>query len=165
MVWELRQLTLFIHILLAITWVGGVFFVGWGVFPAVRNMTFTRQRELLLALMQWSHKLLAAAGSGVIATGLLLGTAFGPVSSWNYIWLTQYGNIWITAFIIGSLTLLWGIFVGFRQAISVCSDETLWKRADTGDKKPLFQALTRTAIFESVEVVGFITLIVLMVSL
>ncbi|RYG74539.1 hypothetical protein EU245_02185 [Lentibacillus lipolyticus] len=165
MIWELRQLTLIIHILLAITWVGGVFFIGWGVFPAIRNMTFARQRELLLAIMQWAHKLLAAAGCGVIGTGLLLGTVFGPISSWSDIWFTRYGNLWITAFIIGSLTLLWGIFIGFRKAISVCLDDALWNQADNGDKKPLFQALTKTAMLEFGEVAGFITLIVLMVSL
>ncbi|TRM13103.1 hypothetical protein FH966_16050 [Lentibacillus cibarius] len=165
MIWELRQLTLFIHILLAITWVGGVFFIGWGVFPVVRKMAFVQQRQLLLALMQWSHKLLTAAGIGVIVTGLLLGTIFGPIENWNNIWKTSYGNIWITAFTTGSLTLLWGMFIGFRQAISVLSNVTLWEQADRGDKKTLYKALSKVAITESVEGVGFIVLIVLMVLL
>lgn len=165
MPWELRQALLFVHILLAITWVGGILFISWGVYPAVRKMIFIQQRKVLLALMQWSHKFLTGAGAGVIFTGILLGTLFGPISQWRDLWETRYGNIWLSALIIGLVTLLWGIFVGYRQSINVFSHVELWQQADSGDRKPLLKALAKVALLESVEVIGFMALIVLMVLL
>lgn len=165
MPWELRQALLFVHILLAITWVGGILFIGWGVYPAVRKMIFIQQRQVLLALMQWSHKFLTGAGAGVIITGVLLGTVFGPISQWSDLWETRYGNIWLSALIIGLVTLLWGIFVGYRQSINVFSHVELWQQADSGDRKPLLKALAKVASLESVEAIGFMALIVLMVLL
>ncbi|QKY69881.1 hypothetical protein [Lentibacillus sp. CBA3610] len=165
MPWELRQVLLVIHILLAIIWVGGILFIGWGVYPAVLQMSFIRQRQMLLALMQWSHKFLTAAGAGVILTGIMLGTVFGPISEWSDIWDTRYGNIWVSALIIGVITLIWGVFVGYKQSIKVLSHIALWQQADSGDKTPLLKALAKIALLESVEVAGFIALISLMVLL
>jgi len=163
MPWELRQAMLVVHILLAIIWAGGILFIGWGVYPAVRKMAFIQQRQLLQALMQWSHKFLTGAGAGVIATGILLGTVFGPISQWHDVIATRYGNIWIAALTIGTSTLLWGVFVGFKRFTKVLSNAELWEQADTGNKKPLFKALVNAALLESVEAAGFMALIVLMV--
>ncbi|GAA0446409.1 hypothetical protein GCM10008983_25300 [Lentibacillus halophilus] len=165
MLWDIRQIIVFLHILLAITWVGGVFFIGWGVVPAIRKEAYTDQRRFLLALMQWSHSLLTGAGGGVIATGILLGTVFGPISRWNDIWHTYFGTIWMMALVVGILTLFWGVWIGFRYSIGVLSDAALWEAADNGDTTPLFRALAKAALLESVEVAGFVTLIVLMVFL
>ncbi|WP_382399388.1 hypothetical protein [Lentibacillus salinarum] len=163
MPWELRQALLFVHIVLAIIWVGGILFIGWGAFPAVRKMTFVRQRDVLQALMQWSHKFLTGSGVGVIMSGILLGTVFGPIDQWRNLWKTRYGHIWLAALIIGAVTLLWGLFIGYRQSLKVLAHVELWQQADSGDKKPLLNDLTKVALFESVEVIGFMALIVLMV--
>ncbi|WP_209300546.1 hypothetical protein [Lentibacillus salicampi] len=165
MPWELRQTLLFVHMLLAIMWVGGILFIGWGVYPAIRKMTFVQQRHVLLTLMQWSHKFLTGTGAGVIITGVMLGTIFGPLSQWSDLWDSRYGNIWLAAFIIGTVTLLWGIFVGYQQSISTFSKIDLWMQADAGDKKPLLKSLVKVALLESVEAIGFIALIILMISL
>lgn len=163
--WEVRQLILGVHIFLAIIWVGGIFFIGWGVYPAIRKMTFTLQRQFFLALMNWSHRILTAAGAGVIVTGIILGTLAGPIKQWKDIWLTSYGNIWLTALIIALFTLLWGVFVDYKQSMKVFSDVTLWEGADTGNTKPLKKALTITVLLESVEISGFVALIICMISL
>ncbi len=165
MPWEIRQIILGIHIFLAISWVGGVFFIGWGVFPSVRKLAFAQQRQFFLALMSWSHGILTTAGAGVILTGIILGTVAGPIDQWNDIWHTRYGMIWFTALIIALFTLLWGVFVGYRQSIKVFSNVTLWESADSGNAKPLKKALTTTVLLESVEVSGFVALIICMVLL
>ncbi|SDQ26525.1 hypothetical protein [Virgibacillus salinus] len=165
MPWEVRQIILGIHIFLAINWIGGVMFIGWGVFPSVRNMAFAQQRKFFLALIQWSHRFLTAAGTGVILTGIVLGTIGGPIKNLDDIWHTSYGNIWLTALLIALITLLWGVFIGYRQSIKVFSDVALWETADSGDKKPLSNALRITILLESVEVSGFIALIICMVLL
>src|SRR5699024_12871696 len=45
MLWEVRQILLIVHILLAIIWVGGVLVVGWGVFPAARTLMYIDKRD------------------------------------------------------------------------------------------------------------------------
>lgn len=167
MPWEVRQILLMVHILLAIIWVGGVLFVGWGVFPAARTLTYKVQREFFHALMKWTHWLFTLAGTGVIATGTLLGTVGGPIKTWNDIWQTTYGHIWATAFIVATFTLLWGITFGYKQSMKVFSEEErwIWKMAANGDKHPLNQSMLKIVVIEGVEAIGFIILIALMVML
>lgn len=38
MYWAIYQIVLGIHILLGIAWVGGILFVGWGVFPVAKKL-------------------------------------------------------------------------------------------------------------------------------
>src|SRR5699024_4507348 len=149
---ELRQILLSIHILLAIVWVGGVLFIGWGVYPASRKLAPQQQRIFLKSLMEWTHRLLTLAGIGVITTGILLGTAAGPLQSFHDIWHTTYGNIWVSALIISLLTLAWGIFVGYRHSLKVLGNDSLWMHAENGNHQPLTKAMLITAAVESVEV-------------
>ncbi|MFC4557468.1 hypothetical protein ACFO3D_04510 [Virgibacillus kekensis] len=165
MPWEMRQIILGIHIFLAIIWVGGVLFIGWGVYPALRKMAYAKQREFFLALIQWSHNFLTAAGTGVIATGIVLGTLAGPINQWADLWTTRYGNLWLAALVIALLTLGWGVFIGYRQSVKVFSNISIWELADSGETKPLSKALGTTIAIESVEVGGFIALLVVMILL
>ncbi|WP_458415117.1 hypothetical protein ACNQFZ_10065 [Schinkia sp. CFF1] len=165
MTWMLHQIILGLHIILAIIWVGGLLFIGWGVFPAIRHLKFVDQRQFLLALMKWSHWLFSLAGFGVILTGVILGTALGPIHHWEDIWNSLYGNLWITALIVASFSLTWGIFVGYKSFLKILTDENLWILADRNMKEPLYQALVILFLVESVEPVGFGVLLILMVLL
>lgn len=165
MTWQIHQILLTLHILLAITWVGGILFTGWGGYPASKSLPLAERRLFLHALMKWTHKLFTLAGIGVIATGILLGTVVGPIKNWHDIWYTTYGNIWVTALIVAIFTLAWGIFIGYRQSNHVFSNNDIWEAAENGDSKPLQKAMTKTVAIESVEVAGFMVLIVFMVML
>jgi uncharacterized membrane protein len=160
----MRELILVIHIFLAIIWAGGIMFIGWGVFPATLKLSLAKQRFFLISLMKNTHHLFTLAGAFVIITGILLGTVFGPIKTWDFLWNTTYGHIFIAAFIIGIITLLWGIVVGYREMMIIFHDEFLWKEAENGNKKPLIFQLIRLAALESVEAIGFVTLIFLMVA-
>src|SRR5699024_7713515 len=149
---------------MAISWVGSVLFVGWGVFPATKTLPVRARQTFLLALMRRSHLPFSLAGLGVIITGVLLGTIFGPVHHWHDIWQTRYGRIWVSALIIALITLFWGVFIGFRRSIKVLSNPVLWKTAEAGYEGPLKQALFTVAATESVEIIGFMILIGLMIS-
>ncbi|MFS8630402.1 MAG: hypothetical protein LOD92_04450, partial [Bacillales bacterium] len=52
MSWGLHSFLLGCHILLAAIWVGGVLFIGWGVYPVVKKMPPSRQQAFLHALMK-----------------------------------------------------------------------------------------------------------------
>lgn len=165
MAWVVHQILLVIHIFLAIVWVGGILFIAWGVYPATKKLAVKERRRFLRSLMQWTHWLFTLAGIGVITTGILLGTVAGPIHHWRYVWGTSYGNIWFTALIIATFTLLWGAFVGYKQSMKVFSNDSLWERAEAKDSTSLTKAMLITAVVESVEVIGFFALIICMVLL
>lgn len=160
----IRQFLLFLHILLAMTWVGGIMFVGWGVFPATRTFSFSIQRKLLISIMKWAHPILFITGALVITTGVLLGTVFGPLKSWETIVTTHYGQIWLLALCIGIVTLLWGTFIGYFQMMRLFKTDFYWVEADRGNPSVLYRQLIRLTAFESVEVIGFMVLLFLMTS-
>ncbi|WP_411843885.1 hypothetical protein [Salinicoccus sp. HZC-1] len=163
--WTIYQTVLWIHIFLAINWVGGLLFVGWGVFPAVRFLALRDMRRMLRAVMGHSHYLFTSAGAGVILTGTLLGTWLGPVKSFDAVWQTTYGILWFAALIIGVLTLLWGTFIGYPHAMRVLSEDSLWEAAEVGNRGPLNRSLIILALVESVEGFGFVVLLTLMIML
>lgn len=154
---------LFIHILFAMIWVGGILFVGWGLFPATKKFGFVMQRKILLAVMKWAHPFLIAAGLLVIVTGILLGVVFAPLTNWDIILESSYGRKWLTALGVGVFTLFWGTFVGFLQMKRLFQTDFYWIEAEKGKGMPLYKELFRLAILESVEVAGFLVLLYIMV--
>lgn len=160
----IREILLVIHIFLACIWVGGILFVGWGVYPAAAKMELHVQRRFLLTLMNHVHHLFTLAGFGVILSGILLGTVFGPIHSIDMLWHTAYGKTWLAALITGSITLFWGVCIGYQEMKLIFTDIFLWQEAANGNKKPLYRELIRLAALESVEAIGFTVLIILMVT-
>lgn len=161
----LRQIILIIHILLASIWVGGVLFIGWGVFPsALKSLSLKSQRHFFLKLMAWAHPIFTGLGSGVILTGILLGTLVGPIHNLHDVVGTMYGRIWLTALLIAVFTLVWGATIAYRSFVNVFSDESIWQLAGKGDKRMLNRSFLKITVIESIEVFGFIMLILLMIS-
>ncbi|MGM8364832.1 hypothetical protein ACLIBG_05035 [Virgibacillus sp. W0181] len=165
MLLTMRQIVLTIHILLGIAWFGGILFVGWGVYPVVKKMAILEQQYFLTALMKGTHKLFALAGAGVILTGISLGTIFGPIKQWEVLFNSTYGSLFLLAIIIGTLSLLWGVFVGHKQTMKMLLNDPIWNYAAKGETKPLNQAMRNITILTSVEVMGLTTLIIIMVLL
>jgi|HigsolmetaAR206D_1030411.scaffolds.fasta_scaffold02358_6 putative copper export protein len=162
---RLHPLFLFFHILFAIVWVGGLFFIGWSAVSAYKHMPYKEQRLLLRRLMKWFHLPLLCAGIGVIVTGILLGTLSGPIRDWKSIWHSTFGHLWATAFITGALSLTWGAWIGYRHALKLLGNEPLWANADHGAKKTLHKALLRLLLIEAIEPAGILVLIIIMVFL
>ena len=165
MIWQMHQLLLVCHIFLAITWVGGILFIGWGVYPASQALAPRTRQTFLYTLMKKTHHLFSLAGLGVILTGIVLGTFLGPLRNWHIILHTTYGHIWLTALIIASFTLLWGVCVGYRQSMRLFNNDALWQAAERGNPRALQKAMKQTVVLESVEVLGFIVIIICMVLL
>ncbi|WPZ18350.1 hypothetical protein UM396_17685 [Geobacillus subterraneus] len=57
------------------------------------------------------------------------------------------------------------MFVGYRKAMTVFSNEYLWRQANGGDDAPLKKAMTSIIAVQSVEAAGFVVLIVCMLLL
>jgi copper resistance protein D len=165
MAWTVHEILLGMHIFLAVIWVGGIFFIGWGIYPVAKTMPTSQQQLFFRSLMRWTHWPLTLAGSGVIITGILLGTVAGPIRHWHDLWNTTYGHIWLAALLIGIATLVWGVFVGYRQAMNIFTDDSLWQQAESGDTAPLAKAMATIVAVESVEAIGFVALIICMLLL
>lgn len=161
----MRQILLVIHIFLGIIWVGGILFVGWGVYPTVRKLKVSDQRTFLMSLMDWTHRLFTLVGLAVILTGILLATAFGPIKEWSYLCTTTYGSIFLAALIIGIATLSWGTLVAHKYTKKVLNDQSIWNMAVQGSPTLLNRDMFKVTLVTSVEVIGFIALIYLMVLL
>ncbi|RNF40348.1 hypothetical protein [Planococcus salinus] len=164
MFWIVHQIVLSVHILLGITWVGGILFVGWGVFPAAEKLDYISRQRFLISLMQGVHHLFTLVGSGVIVTGVLLGTVLGPVRQLDSMFHSAYGHNLLMAFTVGVLTLLWGVFVSYRFSMKVLTHQTLWRMAENGYPRLLKNAMRSVAIVSGVEVLGFLGLVAIMLS-
>lgn len=162
---DTRQIILLTHILLGIVWVGGILFVGWGVYPVVKKLKISEQRMFLTEMMKHTHYLFSLAGAGVIATGVSLGTIFGPIKTWDALFSTTYGRLFSTAFIVGIVTLIWGIFISYPTTMRMLQNNFIWKNAEFGKWQSLQREMMKVTFVTGIEVVGFIVLLTLMVLL
>lgn len=135
-----------------------------GVFPAIKKIPLPEQRSFLTALMKHTHKLFTVVGIIVIMTGFLLGTVYGPMKSFNHMITTPYGQKFLTAFIIGIFTLVWGVVYGYRQTMKLLLDDFIREEALKGRKELLNKSFLQITLFEVVEVTGFLVLLYIMIS-
>lgn len=159
----IRDLILLAHILLGITWLGGILFVGWGVYPAANKLPYRQQQKFLLILMKHVHLLLTLAGAGVISTGTILGTIYGPLKSWEMVMSTEYGRLFLSAFAIASFSLLWGALVSYNSTMKMLTNQQLWDCATKGESYPLKRIMRQVTFISSIEVAGLCIVVWIMV--
>ncbi|WP_188206332.1 hypothetical protein [Alkalibacillus aidingensis] len=157
------KVVLFLHILFSILWFGGVLFIGSCIFPILRKVDAASARNLLLKVMYYSHPKLVLAGILVILTGTVLGVVIGPIDTISDLWQTDYGVWWSKALIVGILTLGYGSFIGYKQTVSVLTDDLIIHLTNKGHRGLFNQKLFYSFLISSVEGVGFLTLLYLMI--
>jgi putative copper export protein len=160
---HLREVILFVHILLGIVWFGGILFVGWGGYPAAGKLPVREQRLFLYTMLKHSHLLFTLAGIGVIATGIMLGTALGSLHSWTMVTSTHYGQLFLLAGGIATFALLWGVMVSYSYTMHLLKNDQLWRYAARGGIKPLRDAMRRTMLISGIEVIGLLIVVWIMV--
>ncbi|HLR43288.1 MAG TPA: hypothetical protein VK067_08635 [Pseudogracilibacillus sp.] len=159
----IRQLLLFGHILFAMMWVGGIVFVGWGVFPVMKKLAIHTQRTFLTNFMKHTHRLFTMLGFFVIVTGLLLATVFGPMSSLEQMMQTAYGQKVLFALGLAIFALLWGILFGYRHTRHMLKDDLAWEEAAAGNMQLLDRSFRKIMMIEAVEVLCFFILLYTMI--
>lgn len=160
----IHYIVLATHILLGIMWVGGILFVGWAVFPVTNKMDYSSRQSFLVKLMQWVHHRFAAIGIAVIGTGILLGSVLGPVRSLETAFHTSYGQHLTLALVIGVVTLLWGVLVSYKFSMKILKHPVFWKMAKNGYPRLLNNAMRSVSVVSSVEVIGFVALLMIMLT-
>jgi hypothetical protein len=99
------------HVLLGIVWFGGTLNFDDVVIPALMTLPLEQQRAVSRPLTLFTNRLLFPASILVILLGLVRGTLFGPVQSWNFLIGTAYGLTFLVASLAAVVTFLWGHFV------------------------------------------------------
>jgi hypothetical protein len=86
------------------------------VIPAVLTLPLEQQRTVSKALAIFANRVLIPAALLTIILGLVRGTIFGPVRSWNFLIGTAYGITFLIASLAAVATFLWGHFAIGRAA-------------------------------------------------
>jgi len=95
------------HVLFAIFWFGAVMFSNFVVIPALLAMPHGAQNEFIKAFTPKLDNTMIPAGTLTILTGVAVGLDSGVWGQLD----TAYGLTWIAAFVVATLTFLWGLFV------------------------------------------------------
>jgi uncharacterized membrane protein len=123
-----------LHVLLGIFWFGSTLYLDVVVIPAVMTLPLVeQQRTVSKPLTRFSERVIIPAGLLVIVLGLVRGTIFGPVQSWNFLLGTAYGLTFLLALLAALATLAWGLLVLNRAArrldtFPLADDEIRWNR-------------------------------------
>ncbi len=96
----LVQLVQWLHILAGITWFGGYIFMTFAVWPTLLHRPVPEARAFLDALVQPTSRLMMISGSLVLLLGILRGTVFGIIRSFEVLFNTLYGQTWLAALVL-----------------------------------------------------------------
>lgn len=165
MLMTIRELTLFIHLLFGIMWLGSIIFVGWGIYPIMRHFDYDTRQKILYRLMKHIHLILALLGLLTITSGVVLGTVLGPVHSFTFLFETRYGQLFLSAGVIASISLLWGTCVSFPFTMFVLKNKQYFNAAKHGVPQFLKSKMRHITLVSSVEVIGLLAVVYIMILL
>jgi putative copper export protein len=92
-----------LHVLFAVTWFGGHISRVLLVEPAVRTLPESAQQQFNRYVELYATRIFVPVIIGVGVTGILLGTIFGPVKSFEALLGTPYGITFLAAIAFGLL--------------------------------------------------------------
>jgi len=95
-----------LHVLFAVTWFGGHIARVLLVEPAVRTLPPESQTVFNRYIEKYGTRIFVPAIVGVGITGILRGTVFGPVKSFDVLFGTPYGLTFLAAIAFGLLLAL-----------------------------------------------------------
>ena len=99
-----------LHVLAAITWFGAVIYTDFILIPAITTLPPREQRMAGAAIGRQSVRVIMGAATAVIVLGILRGTVFGQIKSFEAL-TTAYGLTWLVALVLSLVTYYWGLRV------------------------------------------------------
>jgi uncharacterized membrane protein len=90
----------YLHVLGATIFIGGNIFFAVIAWPDILERPAADGQARLAALEKPMGLLMASAGHALLWLGLLRGTYFGPIQSWDALIHTGYGHTWMTAIVL-----------------------------------------------------------------
>ena len=154
------------HELLGIFWFGGVLYLNLVVIPAVIQQPLDQQRQISATLGKFSDRLFKPVSILVIVFGVLRGTIWGPIKTWDFLFGSGYGSTFLVALLTTVGLVLWGIFVTGRAALKLNDYPVSEVAKGTGPVAAAYTAqLQRVKLFALLELLGFVAVFSCMVLL
>jgi uncharacterized membrane protein len=152
-----------LHVFLGIFWFGAVLYSDFILIPAIVTLPIRSQREIGGAVGQRAARIIMPVGALVILLGILRGTVFGPIKSFDAL-TTTYGLTWLVALIAASATFLWGKRV-IEPAIERMNEIRIEDAvAPDGTPSPaLVAAIDRIKRVTLLELIGFFVIFTAMI--
>jgi uncharacterized membrane protein len=152
-----------LHVLFGIFWFGAVLYADFILIPAITTLPITSQREIGGAIGARAAKIITPVAGLVILLGLIRGTVFGPIKTFDAL-TTTYGLTWVFALIVAVVTFLWGTRVIVpaierMNAISVADAV----QADGTPAPNLVAAIDRVKRVTVLELIGFFVIFTCMI--
>jgi hypothetical protein len=97
-------------------WFGTTLFLALILIPTLTTFPISQQREFNAKLIPNMTRIIAPTALAVVLLGLLRGTVFGPVRSFEFLFGAAYGWTFLIALLLAVATILWGQFVTGRNA-------------------------------------------------
>jgi uncharacterized membrane protein len=99
-----------LHVVLAIFWFGGALYGDFVLVPAFGTLPLVTQQQVGAAVGARANRIIPAAAGAVILLGILRGTVFGQIKTFEALG-TTYGITWLVALVFAIGTFLWGFRV------------------------------------------------------
>lgn len=161
-----------IHILLGIFWFGSALYANLILAPAMMRLSPGARRELFTLMLERGTFILTRVGYLTVAAGFLRGTVFGRIQSFDVLFSTRYGIVWLIALAVGLFLALWSHLVLVRSARQMIAamDQTAAMRptmamAPTTAMPDATGRHAQTMVPRMIEFAGFFVLFTLMIVL
>jgi len=96
----LVQIVEWLHILCGITWFGGYIFMTFAVWPTLLRRPVVEAQSFFTDFTKPVSNLMMVSGMAVVLLGILRGTVFGIIRSFEVLFTTPYGLTWLTALVL-----------------------------------------------------------------
>jgi uncharacterized membrane protein len=153
-----------LHVFFGIFWFGSTLYVDFLLIPAVTGLPLDQQRAVSKPISSLSARLITPAAVLVILLGILRGTVWGPVQSFDILFGSAYGITFLIAFIAAIATFLWGLLLTTRGAKRL-DEFPLAEVTQSGSAASLAFAsqVQRVKLFAMVELLGFFVIFTCMI--
>ncbi len=162
MLWLIATIQ-WLHVFLGIFWFGSVLYLNFVVIPSITSLPLEQQGPISQKLAVNSDKVILPVASLVILIGILRGTVWGPVQSFDFLFGTNYGLTFLIATLLGIAVYAWGFFVIRPAARRI--NELGGKLVDGKPGPELAAAVQRIKVLSLIELLGFLSLLTTMILL
>ncbi len=153
-----------LHLVGGSAWLGGSLLANLFLVPFVFRQPAPRQRELVRSLLIGPERLMIGAALTVAVTGLLRGTALGPIDGLDAFG-RPYGATWLAAVLMTLTVFAIGGRVTSPALSRLADDDRLWEGDDDRHPEQRRAVARRVRIGFGLELVGILAIVGSMVIL